>query len=202
MLSKQQLIKTIADLEWKMFRKVKNRCGRSSCQENPAVFRIMREAQAGIWSAQTLSSYSNDLISASQKGRNLMEEKYAWMMEHSSPEEFLFIKRSLPDTDPEAKELINDISAHFIIWAEELDRRFPMLHRRGRPLRTGAQISSVEDYLCAELRTYSTDTLRLCRADVSEAFAEGRNLAQENLTAIVRAYGYASLEQAEARLNG
>ena len=71
-----------------MFDEVQNNGGRAECQNNPREFEIMRSSQLKTWSEDVLKSYLHDLTSAAYSKRNLLTEKYAYMMESTYPEEF------------------------------------------------------------------------------------------------------------------
>ena len=80
----RELIENIVDREWSMFDRVRNEGGRASCQNDPATFRIMRTSQFMTWPEDLLRSYLADLEAADRVGRNLLTEKYAFMMEYIS----------------------------------------------------------------------------------------------------------------------
>ena len=84
-MEREQLINNIIDLEWEMFTNAASADGRASCQDDKVTFTIMRKAQAGIWSENTLSSYLYDLEEAAQNKINLMTIKYAHMMKIIKP---------------------------------------------------------------------------------------------------------------------
>ncbi len=87
-MEKKAVIEKIISIEWTMFDAVENISGRASCQDDYDTFRIMRKSQLEAWNAETLESYLNDLKTAQENGRNLLSEKYAFMMEYTSPDEF------------------------------------------------------------------------------------------------------------------
>ena len=81
----QDLIAQIVAQEWAMFDEVQNNGGRAECQNNPREFEIMRSSQLKTWSEDVLKSYLHDLTSAAYSKRNLLTEKYAYMMESTYP---------------------------------------------------------------------------------------------------------------------
>ena len=98
---------------------------------------------------------------------------------------------------------IRKITDIYLAWEQTLQERYPRLRRRGRPMtagQDGANITSVETYLLGELKTYSAKTVHLLLDYVEQAQQEGRNLAEENLTHMVRGYGYPDLAAAEGAL--
>lgn len=197
---REPLIATIIELEWGMFSAVNNAGGRAPCQMDPATFEIMRSSQANAWPEELLASWLADLTEAGQAGRNLMSEKYAWMMESTHPEEFARIADRLPSIDVGTLALIEDIVAVNLAWKEEVAERYPALSDRGRPIYTAEDTpgeTSFETYLRGELKTYSPRTVRLLHAHTADQKARGINSVAETLLHQVRHYGYPSLGQAE-----
>ena len=88
MSSRTQLVQDIIGIEWDMFSNVHNTGGKASCQNDREDFVIMRKSQFSTWSDETLASYLADLVKAQQDRRNLMSEKYGFMMESTFPDEF------------------------------------------------------------------------------------------------------------------
>lgn len=194
-------IMTVIDLEWSLFTQVKNAGGRASCQEDPETFRIMRGSQFETWPEEILDSYQQDLESAIAAGRNLLTEKYAFMMASTHPHEFRRIEHLLPHLSDAALAHVESIVRINVAWEREVDRDFPSVRAGGRPLTTAEDSpwgASFETYLRGELKTYSERTLALYAAFTRDCLDGGRNLARENAENMVRAYGYSSLEAAEA----
>jgi len=164
----------------------------------------MRESQFLSWPSGVLESYLNDLFDSENSGRNLVAEKYAYMMESTLPEEYWAISAMLPAAPEEKVVLTEHILSVHLGWKETLAGRYPSLNSMGRPLTSDQDSStatSIETYLRGELRTYSVRTLGLYRDYVDECVKEGRNLALENLQHMMHGYGYASLEEAERELS-
>lgn len=201
---KQNLVSELAELEWNFFRHVHNIGGPALCQSQPAVFRLMRTSQFETWSSEVLESYRQDLLCAKAEGRNPLSEKYAYMMEHTNPLEYAHIKCLLPEVSAEAMAEIRKIIDIHLAWKQALRERYPTLQQRGRPMTSSQDneyTTSVETYLWGELKTYSSKTIHLLLAYTIQAQQEGRNLAEETLTNMVRGYGYPDLATAEAALN-
>ena len=199
----QKIIDEIIEIEWGMFDKVQNVSGRAACQDDWPTFRIMRYSQFAAWDEATLQSYLCDLKNALSEGRNLPAEKYAYMMEFTAPLEFASMKDRLPEVSADKKELIQKITKQQILWQEQLMLEFPGLTGRGRPTHTSDEDgfdTSVETYLIGELSTYSIETLSLYDKYQEKLVAEGRNIGRMTLENTVNAYGYTSLEDAEAAL--
>ena len=83
---KKKLIDEIVRREWEMFQNVNNEGGRASCQDDWPTFHVMREAQYAPWPQDLLSRFLLDLVNAKLEGRNLVMEKYAYMMEFTEPD--------------------------------------------------------------------------------------------------------------------
>ena len=201
-LKGEEVIKEVLELEWEMFTNVRSINGRASCQDDRETFLIMRKAQADIWSAETLSSYSNDLRSAKHDKINLMAIKYARMMEVTFPEEYSELKNQLPPVSPRIRDLVLEIVKYHLEWSMEASDRYPKLFTLGRPVSGNLNRSnSIENYLKSELLTYSVDTLELCLKDTIEAANKGINLSLEILKNTAAGYGFDSLEEIEKRLS-
>ena len=198
--AKRDLIRRLCDLEWTMFDKVKNEGGRASCQKDSDFFKKMRACQFESWSLPLLESYHEDLERADREGRNLPEEKYAFMMERTHPDAFAEIREHLPRVGEEALGLIADIAKTQVEWEREVDLAYPRMRSAGRPLTSDQDTplqTSFETYLVGELKTYSLKTLRLYQEYLRSCRETGRNLAKEVAEHIAAAYGYATLEDAE-----
>jgi len=200
---KEDLLNEIIGIEWKMFQDVANIGGKAACQEDPATFKIMRFSQGIGWSEPTLQSYLNDLKEAERNGRNLLSEKYARMMESTSPSEYENIQHSIPQLDPEVPPLIDRIVKIMLIWEEEISQKFPYIRGRGRPIYKSEDsqfVTSFETYLRGELATYSKRTLELYYENISELKSRNISGAEVVLDHMVRRYGYNSLEEANEKL--
>ena len=197
-------IKEITDIEWEFFQLTQNEGGRSSCQDNRPAFQITRESQFKVWPQEALESYLHDLQLAQSQNRNLVEEKYARMMEYTAPEAYAQIKQYLPPIAPEAQAIVNDVCQIHVDWQLDFAPRYPALSGQGRATTQQANDSatSMEVYWRCELATYSLRTLELYQAFVHEQKAKGVNLNQSIMEYTVKAYGYANLEEAEARILG
>jgi hypothetical protein len=183
-----------------MFSGVNNKGGKAACQMDLPTFRIMRKSQSATWDDVLLASNLDDLKSAQQRGRNLMSEKYARMMESTFPEEYVDLADRLPPVDSIVAEQIEEIVAIHVRWKEALDERYPHLGDRGRPVRSqydSSGLASLETYMRAELKTYSPRTIALYHADTLKRVERGESEAEQNLLNQVRQYGFANLEEAE-----
>ncbi len=180
----QGVVSEILDLEWEMFQDVRGLDGPAPCQQDRGTFEIMRSSQLASWNQEIALSYLDDLRRAAAIGRNLMTEKYARMMESTSPCEC----RGVGAVDERSAAR---------------PRKYPLLSARGRPIRACEDsrfTTSFETYNRGELATYSSRTLRLLEDHYLQLVAGGTNPAEVILAHTMAGYGFASLEQAEAAL--
>ncbi|HBU13037.1 MAG TPA: DUF4125 domain-containing protein [Clostridiales bacterium] len=187
--------------EWAMFDKVNSGADiRADCQDDFPTFRIMRASQLDAWDDATRAAYLRDLTQAEREGRNLVMEKYAYMMEYTAPEEFEAMRESLPEITEEKRALVREIAARQVAWQEEVGKEYPRLVSRGRPIRQsgdGPFGVSVETYTLGELASYSMETLKAYSEFMDTLARQGENLAKMILENTARMYGHPSLEAAE-----
>lgn len=199
----QSTVRKVLDLEWEMFQAVRSLDGPAPCQQDRRTFEIMRRSQLLSWDQATAESYLSDLRRARAAGRNLMTEKYARMMESTSPCACRGMGAVLPQIDAPTARLVERLSALSVRWMEEAAAKYPLLTARGRPIHAyedSAFSTSFETYNRAELATYSLETLRLLENHYLGFAAEGVNPAEVILGHTTAEYGFASSEQAEAAL--
>jgi hypothetical protein len=197
------LIDMIVDIEWKMFQNVQNTGGRAACQDDYETFKINRSSQMAGMPETALESYLDDLAEADKNGRNPLSEKFARMMQSTSPSEYALIEDLLPPLDPEVPPLIDKIVEIVLEWEQELSDKYPHILGRGRPLRSTADTpaaTSKETYLRGELATYSARTLGLYLEYLLHQKADNVNGSGIILENMVKQYGYNSLEEANSRL--
>lgn len=200
-MSKEELMQYILNLEWEMFTNVQNTNGRAQCQDDRKTFTVMRLSQLNVWDKEILASYFLDLLEAKEAGRNLMTEKYAYMMEYTYPEEYGRIKDLLPTVTDKAKEIAKAIVEIYSVWEREMSIRYPKLRSRGRVQQSNAAMDgsvSAQDYQYCELLTYSERTLQLLLEYIGQKAAQ--NLYMEEIRNMVRSYGYKDLDEAEKSL--
>lgn len=200
---KEQLVFDIAQAEWELFQLVENTGGRASCQDDPDTFFKMRMSQWMIFSTETLKSYMADLQNAADEGRNLIFEKYGYMMETTYPKEYAQIKKHLPEVSEEAGRMIDEIARIHVQWDQKVYEKYQHVRENGRAFRTGEDNvfngSSSESYLRGEYKTYSLQTLKLIYEQVLKAEKTGENLLEKIVENEVRFYGYQSLQEAEEK---
>jgi hypothetical protein len=195
----------IIAIEWRMFDATQNRGGRAACQDDMDTFYIMRSSQLEAWNEFMRESYCDDLLEAQKQGRNLISEKYGYMMERTNPVEFEEIRDMLPPRDPEKDEIIDKICLAHTEWLDKLAKWYPHLANQGRPIhRTGdaIDVTSFETYLWGELATYSLKTIRLYAEYVEKLQDDGLNMNTMIMNNMVTKYGYSSMQAAEERLAG
>lgn len=198
-------VEEIVAQEWVMFDQVHNIGGRASCQDDRITFEVMRSSQLLAWSEEMLDSYARDLRDARLVGRNLLAEKYGYMMERTSPLEFERIRESLPPITMEKRALIDHISAVHMAWWKELNEAYPALTGRGRSGNReddGVAGTSFETYLRGELATYSRQTLERYWEHVQKLQGEGKSLNRLILEHTVHQYGWNDLDEADRKLSG
>lgn len=197
-------IEQLVGLEWQLFSLVENEGGRAPCQDDVRTFYIMRSSQFQAWSQEMVESYTQDLQEAMEQGRNLLTEKYAYMMERTDPQGYQRIAQDLPPRSAEKVALVDEICVIQNQWSEEMIKTHPYLVAMGRPTskEEDGMGTSVETYLWGELATYSEKTLQLYCDYVKALQSQGRNLNAMILAHTVHHYGLGSLDDAEQWLRG
>ncbi|MDR1821133.1 MAG: DUF4125 family protein [Oscillospiraceae bacterium] len=197
-----EIIKEIIAREWEMFQQVNSGTGvRASCQDDSPTFRAMRSGQFAAWDDAARMSYLVDLQNAQAAGRNLIAEKYIYMMSTTAPEEFAVLAADIPRPSDRTFDLAAEICTKLVAQTEELHRDYPKVSGAGRPLYAVSDVNgytSVETYQFSELLTYSEGTLEKLLAHLNLLESEGISLAKNILQNSAQYYGYTSLEAAEA----
>ena len=186
--------------EWKNFSAVSNEGGKASCQNDPETFFIMRRCQFSMWSEELVDSWYSDLKNAENIGRNLLSEKYGWMMQRTAPKQFEKIEKFLPVIPDEDILLIDEIVKTEVLWMEEYSRKYPFLAGGNRPVHASEDsvfVTSFETYLWGELHTYSPKTLRLYHSMINNLLKENKNMAVIIMEEMVKQYGYKDIDHAE-----
>ncbi|MBQ9014610.1 MAG: DUF4125 family protein [Firmicutes bacterium] len=192
---KDAVVNDIIGREWAMFQKTQNIGGRAACQDQFDTFYVNRYAQHSAWQAETLESYRNDLIAAEMVGRNLITEKYGYMMEFTDPAYYnANLRDRLPALSEEKAQLIAEIVSLQLIGYQAYAKAYPALARGGRPAEQSGWDTSIRDYSVGEYRTYSENTLRQLLRDMKQM----DNPVLRIQKTLVSFYGFDSLEKAEA----
>lgn len=197
-----QLIDNIVDKEWYYFDKVEGMGGRAPCQDDQQTFYIMRTVQFCAWNIATLESYYADLCQAEQEGRNLLTEKYAYMLEYTMPGEYDKLKHLLPEIDEKKQELLSRIHALFMRQTETFMHKYPKFLKISRPVysKEDGFNTSIETYQLGELKTYSSKTLRHYLQHIQALENNGIRIVDVIMDNTAKAYGYNSTEQVERLL--
>ena len=200
---RDSLINQIVLLEWQQFDKVENVGGRADCQDDWNTFSIMRKSQYMAWNEELLGSYLKDLTDASEKGWNLITEKYGRMMESTAPLEYEKIKASFPKRSEERIAIQEEIIKIQVEWMEEFAGKYPKMAGNARSIHTyedSMYNTSYETYLRGELGTYSEETFLMYGRFIVGLKKQGDNLAYNIMNNTAKLYGYKSVEEAESRL--
>ena len=202
-MTKKDKIEKLALLEWEDFQEVNNEGGRASCQDDPETFFIMRKSYLEPFSEEVIDCISHDFEVAHSEDRNLLSEKYAWMMKSTAPNKFVQICDALAEPSVIAKTYLELIVVYELEWMEEFRSKYPKLSGHGRPIyakEDTLQSTSFETYLRGELYTYSENTVLAYYNFIKGRKVCGENLILQTMENEVKAYGYSSLEDAEAKL--
>lgn len=196
------IIEQIVEMEWEMFQNVRNTGGRAACQDDFETFDVMRKSQFLIWDLPLLESYWQDLQEGKEQGRNLVMEKYAYMMESTAPKEYEAIATGLPKISEEKQAMVEQIVAIQVGWREEFAEKYPHLSGQARIIHTSEDTLydiSFETYLRGELKTYSMQTLVLYGRRIVAFVQEQKNMTEEIMRYTTAFYGYKTLEDAEIK---
>ena len=200
---KDELINRIIEAEWSMFDEVNNEGGRAACQDDEWTFYAMRYSQHNAFSVEMLESYEQDIMDAVQEGRNLLTEKYAYMMEYTDPAYFeKNLRKHLPQVSAGKEEIVARAANLSIKFQQDFEKKYPAFAKAGRPLTgTDGTDVSLHVYALGELKTYSVRTLELYIRDMRESETNGENIAFRIHRSTALFYGYDSLDEAERRLH-
>ena len=177
----EELMTHLISLEWEAFDKTRNVGGRAACQDDWPTFQLMRKSQYMTWTDEMLRSFIADFEQANADGHNLIAEKYGWMMETTSPEDFSEIESYLPKISAEQRKIIDEIVKIQVAWMEDLAAEQPDVVNKMRSIHASEDSpynTSYETYLRGELLTYSEQTLILYGRFIANLANEGKNLAQ------------------------
>jgi hypothetical protein len=202
---KHRVIEEIIKEEWQQFQLLNNEGGRASCQDDWKQFMIMRKSQFTPWPENILDSYFEDLAKAKFEGRNLLFEKYAWMMEKTSPDQFKEISHTLPYISKERKERVEKSAFIQAKWGEEFALKYPNMADKGRVFYSKDDTpysTSIETYARGELLSYSEKTEILYSEFILFNEENGINLNEAVRENMVISYGYNSLEHYEKTHGG
>ncbi len=190
---------SIAKAEFEAFDKVQNEGGRASCQNNWQTFKVMRMSQYMTWTEDMLLQYLYEFKTNFAEGRNMIEEKYARMMESTAPLEYAGFADQLPPVSEEKRAIMEQVIGLQVRWMEEFAASYPNLADDARRIHTSEDLpyeTSYESYLRGELGTYSDRMLEMYGRYIVAHAQAGKNVAREIMENTVRFYGYQDLETA------
>lgn len=154
------VLREIVALEWEQFDRVEGMFGRASCQDDLQSFFVYRLAQHLAFPRAALPYILDDLRSAEAGGRNLVEEKYARMMEATDPERYAATWAArLEAPSPVRAAVLGEIADLVRARLEEASRDLSVTsgHARGTVSEPG-RVSAL-DYYLAEAAGYRLRTL-------------------------------------------
>lgn len=192
---------SIAKAEFEAFDKVQNEGGRAGCQNNWPTFKVMRMSQYMTWTEDMLLQYLYEFKTNYANGRNMIEEKYARMMESTAPLEYAGFADQLPPVSEEKRAVMEQVIGLQVKWMEEFAAAYPNLADDARRIHTSEDLpydTSYETYLRGELGTYSDRMLEMYGRYIVAHAQEGRNVAREIMENTVHFYGYQDLEAASS----
>lgn len=204
LMEKGKLVSEVVQMEWNAFDKVQGMDGRAGCQDDFETFQIMRSSQFIPWDLELLQSYHNDFQVALGENRNLISEKYAYMMSSTDPDYFSKIQHRLPSISAEKLNLIEKIIAIQLNDMTILAKSYPKFANQGRSLRSSEDTTfntSYETYLRGELSTYSQRTVELYLEFLQNNQKNIVNTAELYMKEVATQYGYPDLLSAENSIN-
>lgn len=196
-----ELINAIAEAEWTMFTSVNSHTQNAPSQEEKAAFTGTRRAQFEAWSEEAVTAYWNDIRRAKAENRNLVLEKYIFMMKSTMPCHYQQAAHLVTEPTGEKRDLVEELTRRLVDQTVSLFAAYPYVAGTGRPVHSSeddAQNTSIETYQRGELSTYSTETLRALLEHLNALEAEDVLLSKQILENTVKCSGYDSLESAEA----
>jgi hypothetical protein len=196
-------INEIIDLEWAMFQEINEDGPRASCQDDPVTFRGMRTSQFKSWPNEAVDSYLEDLHEARLNGRNLVKEKYLYMMAESDPETLDKLPTYIEIPNSRVFELVDVIIRLIVSQAIDIYQRYPLIACASRPLYAQGDewsTTSMAIYQRCELLTYSEGTLDILGKHIQELADNGESYVERVLTHTVQYYGYQNPKAAEEAL--
>ena len=180
---------------------MQNEGGRAGCQNNWPTFKVMRMSQYMTWTEDMLLQYLYEFKTNYANGRNMIEEKYARMMESTAPLEYAGFADQLPPISEEKRAVMEQVIGLQVKWMEEFAAEYPNLAEDARRIHTSEDLpydTSYETYLRGELGTYSDRMLEMYGRYIVAHAQEGRSVAREIMENTVHFYGYQDLETANA----
>lgn len=175
-MDKVEVIEALIRLEYEMFDNVQGLEGRAACQDDRATFHLMRRCQHQIFSQALLQQVLEEYQLAQAQGRNLIAEKYGYMMAESDPLYFdTYLKDRLPSISPVKAAALFDLQDIFQEFYNALLQEAPSVARFGRVQETSRYDVSAATYLIGELKTWPLKALYQALSEMQAAAREGKN---------------------------
>lgn len=154
------IINRIVEYEWEMFQRLTTTQRNLACRNNKYMFLLMRSSQWKVYPLSVQASYLNDIHQALLENRNLLFERYAYMMTLTG---YLIedkVTKIIPIIEKEKEDLVDKIIKHHKFWYESVANKLPIATSAGRPIVYGG-VGEIDvfTYLKGELFTYSVNTL-------------------------------------------
>lgn len=179
-MDKASLIEALIQIEYDMFDATEGLDGRAGCQDDRRTFHLMRRCQHQIWSEEVLRLVLSEFAAAKAEGRNLIAEKYGYMMAESDPAYYeAHLKDRLPSISPVKAQALSDLEAIFRGFYEALLAVAPSVARHGRVQETTRYEVSAATYLAGELKTWSLKAIYQALEEMQAAAKSGRNPVAE-----------------------
>ncbi|WP_156285723.1 DUF4125 family protein [Oceanivirga salmonicida] len=198
-MDKEKIIKEILEKEWELFTNLKNTGGRANCQDNKEEFYNTRLSQWENLSRDINYSYLRDLNETIKQGRNLLFEKYAYMMEYTHKDEYDKIKDYLPAVDERNEKVIEKIENIVMEWERQFYNKYPKFCKNVRSMEEIKEndIAPAKVYLIGEHKSYSYTTNLLYLQYIKSL---DYNLVEKIYQTLVAKKGLPNLDELEGSL--
>lgn len=174
-----KIIDKISNYEWEMLLATNSEQPHVDCKDDKYTFFLMRRSQWSVYPLEIQAAYLCDIHEALRSKRNLMVEKYAYMMSITDPEKFEGLKHRLPTISEHKLALIKELLDYHVKWYGEAKSLLPTTMSYGRNSCDVTHQASIFTYLTGEMSTYSEKTLTLLIHFAKQVEAEHKNLVVE-----------------------
>ena len=149
---------------------------------------------------RTLESYFNDIREAQMEGRNLIAEKYSWMMEETDSAWFAEkLKPYLPKASERKMLLAERMTQVFMGCYESVKEKYPNMLAFGRSPYDNQDGASIQLYFSSELKTWSEATLLLACQDIISHLEGHQNPVCMIYEKMMDLYSHMALETVKER---
>ena len=107
-----ELIHAITEAEWTMFSSVNSSSAPS--QEEKDAFTGTRRGQFAAWSREAVTAYWHDIRRAQAEGRNLVLEKYVFMMKSTMPRHYQQAAHLVTEPTGEKWDLVEELTRRLV----------------------------------------------------------------------------------------